>query len=241
MRWSKTSPIMISLLTVLLVTVSIEQVNGESATTYRASKLMGTAVENPQGEHLGTIKDVVLDRATGRSAYVILGFGGFLGLHEKYYAIPWAVLLPKAGTKAAVDRFVLNIDKDELKNAPGFDRNTWPDMADHQWGAQVYAYYGLPPYWEQREASVQGSAISNGEGTQRDAVVTATVQNVDQASRLLGIRTSNHEIIELLAPAGLLNQLQTGDSVEVVIHKQNITTPSTTGQPTPNKAGQPAR
>jgi sporulation protein YlmC with PRC-barrel domain len=241
MRWSKTSPIMIALFTVLLVTVSAAQVNGKNATMYRASKLMGTAVENPQGEHLGTIKDVVLDLATGRSAYVILGFGGFLGRHEKYCAIPWTALMPKAGTKAAVDRFVLNIDKDELKNAPGFDRNTWPDMDDHQWGAQVHAYYGLPPYWEQREARVQGSAISNGEGAQRDVVVSATVQDVDQASRLLGIRTSNHEIIELLVPAGLLNQLQAGDSVEVVIHQQNVTTPSTTGQPTPDKAGQPGR
>jgi sporulation protein YlmC with PRC-barrel domain len=116
---------------------------------YRSSKLVGADVENPQGEDLGDIKDVVIDAPTGRVAYVVVTFGGFLGMGEKYFAIPFAALRPEPGEKPGdQERYLLNIDKERLKNAPGFDANNWPNMADRTWGKQIYQYYNVPPYWE---------------------------------------------------------------------------------------------
>jgi sporulation protein YlmC with PRC-barrel domain len=225
MTWTKTCAITVSLLSLLFATVSFaQQEKGEvkaGADIYRASKLIGSDVENPQGEKLGDIEDVVLDPATGRAVYAVMSFGGFLGLGEKYFAIPWTALTPKAGEKQA---FILNVDKERLRNAPGFDKSHWPDMADRQWGQQVHTYYGVTPYWEQREARRAESPerlTTPATGTDAMATVAATVQNVDQGSKLIRLKTVNDEIVELQAPTGLLSTLQAGDRVEVMIHKQN--------------------
>jgi len=205
----------------LLLATAAFAAKDERADIYRASKLIGADVENPQGEKLGDIKDVVFDPETGRIRYAVLAFGGFLGLGEKYFAVPWTALTSKAGEKGD---FILNIDREKLKNAPGFDKNNWPNMADRSWAKQIYAYYGVKPYWEQ-EVSLRESTA----GTQRmagGALITATVENVDQSSKLLRMQTAENEIIELQAPAGLLSQLQAGDRVEVVIHKQEAVPPS---------------
>ncbi len=122
----------------------------------RASKIIGMSVKNPQGENLGDIKDIALDENTGRIAYAVLAAGGALGVGEKYFAIPWKAL----SLNTTGDNFVLNVDKDRLKNAPGFDKNNWPDFANQQWGAEVYRYYGQQPYWEERSSSSPQSGSS---------------------------------------------------------------------------------
>ena len=219
MKWMKTCTVMLVLCSLLLATV-VFAVKDERADIYRASKVIGADVENPQGEKLGDIRDIVLDPATGRIRYAVLGSGGFLGLGEKYFAIPWTALTSKAGEKGD---FILNVDKEKLKNAPGFDKNNWPNMADRSWAEQVYAYYGVTPYWEQ-EAGMRASSPGT-QGMAGGPMITATVQNVDQSSQLLRIQTAENEVIELQAPAGLLSQLQAGDRVEVVIHKQEAAVP----------------
>jgi sporulation protein YlmC with PRC-barrel domain len=230
MKWTKTWASAVSLLSLLLVTAAFAAEParvGENSYIYRASKLIGTDVENPQGENLGDIKDVVIDPETGQMAYAVLAFGGILGMGEKYFAVPWQALAPKTPTTkgAQYDRFVLNVDKERLKNAPSFNKDNWPDMADRQWAQQVYSYYGVQPYWTHREARMAGA------GT-----MAATVQNVDQSAKLLKLRTANDEVVELKAPTELLSTLQAGDRVEVVIHKQadkvqHRTQPPVTGQP----------
>ena len=109
-----------------------------------ASTLTGNKVVNLRKEGLGTIEDLMIDIDSGRIAYAVLSFGGFLGLGDKLFAIPWSALKVEAAEK----RFVLNISKDLLEQAPGFDKNNWPDMSDPAWGAQIYTYYGYKPYWE---------------------------------------------------------------------------------------------
>lgn len=115
----------------------------------RASKIIGMDVKNPQGESLGDIKDIAIDENTGRIAYAVLGAGGILGIGEKYFAIPWKAL----STSASGDNLVLNVDKEKLKNAPGFAKNNWPDFANQQWGSEVHRYYGVTPYWEETPSS----------------------------------------------------------------------------------------
>jgi sporulation protein YlmC with PRC-barrel domain len=226
MKWLKTCAVLIAVGSLLLTTASFAAKN-ERADIYRASKLIGGDVENLQGEKLGDIKDVVLDPETGRITYAVLSFGGFMGMGEKYFAIPWAALTSKGGEKGD---FVLNVEKEKLKNAPGFDKNSWPNMADRHWAEQVYTYYGITPYWEHHTAKVPESTPRMG-GMEHGTTITATVQNVDQSTKLIRLRTVHNEIVELQAPAGLLGQLHGGDRVEVAIRKQAVVTPPTVVPP----------
>jgi len=109
-----------------------------------ADTLQGDSVVNSQGEDLGNIEDIMIDVQRGRIAYAVLSTGGFLGIGDKLFAIPWSALTLDADRKC----FVLNVDKQQLENAPGFDKDHWPSMADTGWATQVHTYYGQRPYWE---------------------------------------------------------------------------------------------
>jgi sporulation protein YlmC with PRC-barrel domain len=109
-----------------------------------ADTLTGDKVVNLQNEDLGKIEHLMIDLATGRIAYAVLSFGGFLGMGDKLFAIPWSALTVDTVEK----RFILKVDKELLKLAPGFDKEHWPNMADRAWGTQVFKYYGAKPYWE---------------------------------------------------------------------------------------------
>jgi len=107
-----------------------------------ANTLDGNDVYNKQDEDLGDIKEIMLDVPSGRVAYAVLSFGGFLGMGEKLFAVPWSALTLDTVNK----RFVLDVTKERLKDAPGFDEDNWPDMADTTWVKSVHAYYGVTPY-----------------------------------------------------------------------------------------------
>jgi sporulation protein YlmC with PRC-barrel domain len=109
-----------------------------------AGTLTGDRVRNRAGEDLGTIEEIMLDVQSGRVAYAVLSFGGFLGIGDKLFAVPWESL----ELNTSDHEFILNVDKSTLENAPGFDKNTWPDMADTNWGADIHRHYGRDPYWE---------------------------------------------------------------------------------------------
>jgi sporulation protein YlmC with PRC-barrel domain len=107
-----------------------------------AETLVGNQVYNERAEDLGDIKEIMLDMRTGRVGYAVLSFGGFLGMGEKLFAVPWDALTLDTENK----RFVLNVEKDHLKSAPGFDKDKWPNMADPSWARDIHAYYGTKPY-----------------------------------------------------------------------------------------------
>jgi len=104
-----------------------------------ANTLVGNDVYDHNEENLGDIKEIMLDMRSGKVAYAVLSFGGFLGMGEKLFAVPWAALTLDTKNK----RFVLKVDKETLKNAPGFDKDNWPDMADVSWGKKIHSYYGI--------------------------------------------------------------------------------------------------
>lgn len=109
-----------------------------------ASTLKNEKVVNRAGENLGNMEDYMIDLATGRIAYCVLSFGGFLGMGDKLFAVPWNALTLDTENKC----FILDASKEYLKNAPGFDKNNWPDMTDREWETRVYAFYRTKPYWE---------------------------------------------------------------------------------------------
>jgi sporulation protein YlmC with PRC-barrel domain len=111
----------------------------------RASKQFGVDVVDGSGKSVGDVDDIVVDDATGRIAYGVLSFGGFLGAGDKLFAIPWRALKPSAKEEG---KLVLDVPKEKLEKAPGFDKKSWPDMADHRWGLDIYRYYGEKPYWD---------------------------------------------------------------------------------------------
>lgn len=111
-----------------------------------ASSLIGDRVINPAGENLGKIEEFMIDLRTGCIAYAVLSFGGVLGIGDKLFAIPMKALSLDEDQKC----FILNVDKEKLKNAQGFDKSNWPDFADQRWGTAIHDYYGYEPYWKSR-------------------------------------------------------------------------------------------
>ena len=105
-----------------------------------ADTLLGNDVCNRDGEDLGDIKEFMIDMATGKVAYAVLSYGGLLGMGDKLFAVPWAALTLDTENK----RFTLNVMKDTLANAPGFDKDHWPAMADKAWASGVHKYYDTP-------------------------------------------------------------------------------------------------
>lgn len=123
-----------------------------------AATLQGDNVVNANGDSLGKIEAIMLDVTSGRIAYAVLSFGGVFGIGTKLFAIPWSALTLDAAAK----RFVLNAGKEQLENAPGFDKDHWPSMADQGWAAAVHTYYHVKPYWDDQSPAHDMRASATG-------------------------------------------------------------------------------
>ena len=113
-----------------------------------ASSLSGDQVINKAGDDLGKVHEIMIDVPTGKVAYAVLSFGGVLGIGNKLFAVPWGAFILDEDNK----QFILDVDKNKLENAPGFDKDNWPDMADPTWRGQIYSHYGVEPDWEETES-----------------------------------------------------------------------------------------
>jgi sporulation protein YlmC with PRC-barrel domain len=110
----------------------------------KASSIIGTDVINAKGDNLGEIKEVVIDPETGRVAYAVVAFGGFLHMGEKLFAIPFS----EFKFDHENNKYLLNVTKARLEKAPGFDADAWPLMTDEKWNRDIYKYYDSSPFWE---------------------------------------------------------------------------------------------
>lgn len=107
-----------------------------------ASSLVGDSVHNWQGDDLGSIKEIMLDTERGTVAYAVLSFGGWLGMGDKLFAVPWQALSLDPNDRA----MILDVSKERLKSAPGFDKDRWPDMVDPAFAASLNGFYlSTPP------------------------------------------------------------------------------------------------
>lgn len=111
--------------------------------TLSATSLIGNKVKNPAGEDLGKIEEIMLDLDFGRVSYAVVSFGGFLGFGDKLFAVPFDSLQLDTDEHCCI----LNVPKERLENAPGFDKDDWPDFADRDWGRTIYTHYGTEVYW----------------------------------------------------------------------------------------------
>ncbi|PUE07065.1 hypothetical protein B9Z51_14340 [Limnohabitans sp. T6-5] len=110
----------------------------------KASNVIGKDVVNPAGKNLGDIKEIMLDPVSGKVAYAVLSFGGFLGLGEKLFAVPFSALT----YNHEQDDYRLDVNEERLTSAPGFDSSNWPTMASEEWNRDIYKFYEKRPYWE---------------------------------------------------------------------------------------------
>lgn len=107
----------------------------------KASDVKNTTVKNAVDEKIGSIEDVMIDTSTGEIAYLILSVdSGFMNLGSKYFAVPWQAF---AFDTAQDDIFILNVEKEKLENAPGFEKDNWPSNPQHEFLTEVRNYYGF--------------------------------------------------------------------------------------------------
>jgi sporulation protein YlmC with PRC-barrel domain len=124
------------------MTVTHIEANGPGPRLMSTGSLTSNKVVSPAGDALGDVKDIMLDMQSGRVSYVVLSFGGFLSIGEKLFAVPWDALKLDTVNKT----FAMDIAKDRLETAPGFEKDAWPNMADATWARDIHAYYGTRPY-----------------------------------------------------------------------------------------------
>lgn len=108
-----------------------------------ARTLAGDRVLTIEGDDIGKVANIMLDVRAGRVAYAVVASGGIRGLGGKLLAVPWNMLVLDVERKC----FVLPVATELVRDAPGFDPDYWPAMADPDWARALHAYYGSAPYW----------------------------------------------------------------------------------------------
>lgn len=152
----------------------VTNTTGQYRRVLSASTLAKDSVYNRLNEEVGSIKDIMLDVPSGRVAYAVLSVGGFLGMGDRLFAIPWESLTLDEDRQC----FVLDVDKRRLESAPGFDKSRWPDMADTTWGHGVHKYWtGRDDYgvaaarqYDQDSASLSESRLDAKAREARNAI-----------------------------------------------------------------------
>ncbi len=120
---------------------SVKDPNDTAGRLIAADQVQGTSIYNPAGESLGKVEDIMIDKLTGKIAYAIAGFGGFLGIGNRHYPLPWEKL--KYDTN--LGGFVVDLDRQTLEGAPSYSDTEMAGWEDPAWGQRVYDYYGAEP------------------------------------------------------------------------------------------------
>jgi hypothetical protein len=109
-----------------------------------SDKVEGTPVYRANGDHVGQIERVMIDKRSGKVAYAVMSFGGFMGIGEDHYPLPWQLLT----YNPTLGGYEVNIGEEQLAGAPKFSKNQGWDWTSPAGGKRVFDHYGLPPYWE---------------------------------------------------------------------------------------------
>ena len=115
----------------------------ETGSLIASDKVQGTEVYNTAGDNLGAIHDIMIDKPSGKVAYAIMSFGGFLGIGNQYHPLPWSILHYDTGKGG----YVVNLDKRQLEGAPVYDAGQEPAWGDRAYENAIHDYYGVGPYW----------------------------------------------------------------------------------------------
>jgi len=148
----------------------------EAPAVVGTSELRDMKIRGSQNEDVGSIDELVIDPNTGRVAYGVVELGGFLGIGERHFPVPWDMF----ERHPQGEGLVLRVPKDKLTGAPQFTRNNRPNMSDRQWAMAVHTYYGVQPYWVQDAAALAAPAQGAGGGGDTVARLNEQVQQLSQ-------------------------------------------------------------
>ncbi|HEY1259406.1 MAG TPA: PRC-barrel domain-containing protein [Stellaceae bacterium] len=123
--------------------VGPEVMSRETPRLIASDKVEGTAVRRSNGDKLGSIERVMIDKRSGKVAYAVMTFGGFLGIGNDYRALPWSVLRYNEN----LDAYELNLSDDELRGGPATTGDWSVGGVDRDWERKVHSYYHAAPYW----------------------------------------------------------------------------------------------
>lgn len=123
---------------------TLDDTTNPSGRLIGADQVQGTVVYNLAGEKLGSVEDVMLDKVSGRVAYAVLSFGGFLGIGDRFYPLPWEKL--RYDTERG--GYVVDIDRSMLEGAPSYAEDEVVSWDDRAWGERVAGHYGARPFWD---------------------------------------------------------------------------------------------
>jgi hypothetical protein len=115
----------------------------ETANLIGSDKVQGTPVYRSNGERVGTIERVMIDKLSGKVAYAVMSFGGFMGIGEDYYPLPWSLL----AYNERLDGYEVNVSEQQLKGAPKYSKHETWDWSDRARDRKVSAYYDVTPFW----------------------------------------------------------------------------------------------
>jgi sporulation protein YlmC with PRC-barrel domain len=183
---------------------------------------------------LGEIQDLAIDAEQGRVAYAVLSFGGVLKLGDKWFAIPTGALTLPDDCK----QFVLAVEKDRLKSAPGFAKNSWPKMDDVRWGTETHKFYGQKPYWMyegddatptamriQKASDIIGRKVQNDQGEKlgeiKDLVIDPDRYRVSYAVLTFGGFMGLGDKLFAM-PASVLEMQGAGDYAVLTVDKDRL-------------------
>jgi len=168
-------------------TVSKKELKKGVPFCHKASEVIGSKVKNPQGEDLGKVEELVVDPGSGSIEYAVISFGGFLGMGDKLFAVPFSLLkAPEVPEGDRFAHFTLNVDKARMEKAPGFDKNNWPDIAAPTWAEEIHRYYGTTPTRDARSAGDDLTPPASGKTDPGKAIEENRNYRLVKASDLLG-------------------------------------------------------
>jgi sporulation protein YlmC with PRC-barrel domain len=123
---------------------SLDDTTDPAGALIAAHQVQGTSVYNTAREKLGTVEDIMIDKVSGRIAYAILSFGGFLGIGDRYYPLPWE----KLTYDTQVGGYVVDIDRETLEGAPSYTDVQTASWDDEAFGRDIHTHYGARPFWD---------------------------------------------------------------------------------------------
>jgi hypothetical protein len=115
----------------------------ETASLIGSDKVEGTAVYRSNGDRVGRIERIMIDKLSGKVAYAVMSFGGFMGIGEDYYPLPWSLLTYNPN----LEGYEVNVGEEQLKGAPKYSKFESWDWSDRARNEKVYDYYGVAPFW----------------------------------------------------------------------------------------------
>ena len=115
-----------------------------SGTLVSSDKYNGKAVYGAEDKKVGSIESVMIEKRSGRVAYAVMSFGGFLGIGDQHHPVPWSSLTYDTNAGG----YVIDADRARLQGAPAYKSSEAPNWSDRKWGQRVHQYYGVRPYWE---------------------------------------------------------------------------------------------